>query len=282
MYKIGYSYPLEVVKRVDFGVYLDAGNLGEVLLPNRVAPDGLEEGDSVKAFLYLDSEDRPIATTKRPRAEVGQFAYLKVVETTHFGAFLDWGLDKHLLVPFAEQHIKLLEGKSYLVYLYIDKRDGRIVASSKVDKFIDDDKPHRFKPRQEVNLIIANTTELGFKAIVNHSHWGVLYKNEVPHRLSFGQSVKGYIQRIRQDGRIDLTLNGGAKAWDKNCKAVLDLLKKNNGYSSLHDKSDPKEIAAALGMSKAAFKKAIGGLYKQKMITLEPEGIRLQEEQGGS
>lgn len=127
MYRIGRSYPLEVVKRVEFGVYLDAGNLGEILLPNRVAPEGLEIGDSVKAFLYLDSEDRPIATTKRPRVQVGQFAYLQVVETTHFGAFLDWGLDKHLLVPFAEQHVKMLEGKSYLVYVYQDRRDGRIV-----------------------------------------------------------------------------------------------------------------------------------------------------------
>ncbi|ABD80780.1 CvfB family protein [Saccharophagus degradans] len=275
MYRIGRSYPLEVVKRVEFGVYLDAGNLGEILLPNRVAPEGLEIGDSVKAFLYLDSEDRPIATTKRPRVQVGQFAYLQVVETTHFGAFLDWGLDKHLLVPFAEQHVKMLEGKSYLVYVYQDRRDGRIVASSKVDKFIDDDKPHRFKPRQEVSLIIANSTELGFKAIVNHSHWGVLYKNDVFQRLSFGQSVKGYIQQVRADGRIDLTLNGGYKARDKNCQTILDYLKKQGGYAALHDKSDPAEISAQLGMSKAAFKKAIGGLYKQQVITIEEAGIRL-------
>lgn len=275
MYRIGRSYPLEVVKRVEFGVYLDADNLGEVLLPNRVAPEGLEIGDSIKVFLYLDSEDRPIATTKRPRAQVGQFAYLNVVETTQFGAFLDWGLDKHLLVPFAEQHLKMLEGKSYLVYVYQDRRDGRIVASSKVDKFIDDKKPHRFKARQEVGLIIANSTELGFKAIVNHSHWGVLYKNDVFQRLSFGQNIKGYIQQVRPDGRIDLTLNGGYQARDKNCQTILDYLKKQGGYAALHDKSPPEAISSQLGMSKAAFKKAIGGLYKQQVINIEEAGIRL-------
>lgn len=274
MLDIGHSYTLTVTKRVDFGVYLDAENLGEVLLPNRAVPDGVDVGSAIKVFLYLDSEDRPIATTRRPRVEVEQFAYLTVVETTNIGAFLDWGLDKHLLVPFAEQHRKMEQGKSYLVFVYLDPRDGRIVASSKVDKFLDDDRPHQFKARQAVNLIIANTTELGFKAIVNHSHWGVLYKNDVFQRLSFGQSIKGFIQQVRPDGRIDLTLNGGHQSRDKNSDIILDYLKKHRGFAPLHDKTEPHIIATQLGMSKGAFKKAIGGLYKKELITIESDGIR--------
>ncbi|MFL0799509.1 MAG: GntR family transcriptional regulator [Agarilytica sp.] len=275
MLTVGSTYELEVIKHVDFGVYLDAENLGEVLLPKRFVHEDTSVGDMVRVFLHNDSEDRLIATTQRPRIQVGQFAYLKVLETTRFGAFLDWGLDKHLLVPFAEQHQPMKEGKSYLVYAYTDKRDGRIVASSKIDKFIDDDTPYRFKPRQAVSLIIANSTELGFKAIINHTHWGVLYKNDVFQRLSFGQSVKGFIQKIRPDGRIDLTLNGGHKSRDKNATTVIDYLNKHDGYAPLHDKSDPNDISDALGISKAAFKKAIGSLYKQRIITIENDGIRI-------
>lgn len=278
MLKVGRTYELEVIKHADFGVYMDAENLGEVLLPNRFVEEDTDVGDVLRVFLYNDSEDRLIATTQRPRIQVGQFAYLKVAETTRFGAFLDWGLSKHLLVPFAEQHKRMEAGKSYLVFAYVDQRDGRIVASSKIDKFIDDDRPHRFKPRQAVNLIIANSTELGFKAIVNHTHWGVLYKKEVFERLSFGQSVKGFIQKIRTDGRIDLTLNGGYKSLDKNAATVLDYLKKHQGYAPLHDKSEPAEISAALGISKAAFKKAIGSLYKQRVIVIEDVGIRMVPE----
>ncbi|MFL0809360.1 MAG: GntR family transcriptional regulator [Agarilytica sp.] len=275
MLKVGSTHELEVIKHVDFGVYLDAENLGEVLLPKRFVSEDVDVGDMIRVFLHHDSEDRLIATTQRPRIQVGQFAYLKVVETTSFGAFLDWGLAKHLLVPFAEQHKNMEVGKSYLVYAYIDKRDGRIVASSKIDKFIDDDKPHRYKPRQAVNLIVANSTDLGFKAIINHSHWGVLYKKDVFQRLSFGQSVKGFIQKVRADGRIDLTLNGGHMSLDKNSTTVIDYLNKHNGYSSLHDKSDPSDISAALGISKGAFKKAIGSLYKQRVIVIEDDGIRI-------
>ncbi|MCK5334767.1 MAG: GntR family transcriptional regulator, partial [Gammaproteobacteria bacterium] len=209
MIEIGKNVELEVVKAVDFGFYLDAKDLGEVLLPLKHAPDDLAIGDVLDVFLYLDSEDRPVATTQKPKARVGEFAYLKVLASTDVGAFLDWGLDKDVLVPFAEQHRPMETGKSYLVYLYLDKVDGRITASSKIDKFLDDEKPHQFKPKQAVDLIIANSTDLGYKAIINHSHWGVLYNNEVHQRLSFGQSKKGFIKYIRPDRRIDLTLQGG-------------------------------------------------------------------------
>ena len=278
MIEIGQNYELEVVKEVDFGVYLDAEDLGEVLLPSRYVSDDLSVGDFIKVFLYLDTEDRPVATTETPKAKVREFAYLEVVDTTNVGAFLDWGLEKDVLVPFAEQHRPMEKGRSYLVYLYIDKTDGRITASSKIDKFLDDDKPHNFKPRQEVDLIIANSTDLGYKAIINNSHWGVLYKNEVFQRLSFGQSIKGFIKNIRPDKRIDLSLQGGQETRDKYSKTILKYLKKNNGFAAVHDKSDPKLISDLFGMSKKAFKRSIGGLYKQRVISIEEDGIRLIKE----
>lgn len=275
MLELGRTATLEVVKQVEFGFYLDARNLGEVLLPKRVAPKDTAIGDSLQVFVYLDSEDRLIATTCAPHAQVGEFAFLRVVDTSPYGAFLDWGLDKDLLVPFAEQHKKMALGRSYLVRLYIDPRDKRIVASSKIDRFVCDDQPQHLKVGQAVDLIIANSTALGFKAIINHGHWGVLYKEDVFERLSFGQSAKGFIRQIREDGKIDLTLNGGSRSHDKNTQTIMQYLEKNNGYAPLHDKSKPAVISAELGMSKAAFKKAIGNLYKKKQLLLEGDGIRL-------
>lgn len=274
MISIGQIYELNVVKIVDFGVYLDAENLGEVLLPGKQLPDDVQIGDSIEVFLYLDSEGRPVATNQEPYAIVGEFAYLEVVAISKVGAFLDWGLDKDVLVPFAEQHRPMEVGHSYLVYLYIGV-DGRIIASSKIDKFLDDERPHDFKPQQAVDLIIAGSTDLGYKAIVNHSHWGVLYKSDVFQRLSFGQSVKGFVKHIRPDGKIDLSLQGGQETRDKYAKIILNYLNKKEGFAPVHDKSDPKLISDLFGMSKGAFKKAIGGLYKQRIISIEKDGIRL-------
>ena len=276
MIRIGQTYELEVIRIVDIGAYMDAKDLGEVLLPRKHAPRDLSEGDVIEVFLYLDSEGRTVATTQQPKAKVGEFAYLNVLATTNIGAFLDWGLDKDVLMPFAEQHKRPIEvGHSYLVYLYLDKVDGRITASSKVDKFIDEKSPHDFEPKQAVDLIIANSTRLGYKAIVNHTHWGVLYKNEVFERLSFGQSIKGFIKYIRPDGKIDLSLQSGQET-NVNCaKIIEDYLKDQNGFAPVHDKSDPKLISELFGISKGAFKKAIGGLYKQRVISIEKDGIRL-------
>lgn len=280
MISIGKTYQLDVVKAVEFGFYLDAENLGEVLLPLKYAPSDLVEGDSIEVFLYLDSEDRPVATTQKPKAQVDEFAYLKVVANTEVGSFLDLGLEKDVLVPFAEQHRPMEVGHSYLVYLYLGEFDNRIIASSKIDKFLDDEKPHDFKPQQAVDLIIANSTDLGYKAIINHSHWGVLYKNEVHQRLSFGQYKKGFIKYIRPDGKIDLSLQGGQETRDKYAKIILNYLKKQEGFAPVHDKSDPQLISDLFGMSKGAFKKAIGGLYKQRIISIEKDGIHLLEKQG--
>lgn len=275
MITVGQSYVLEVVRIVEFGAYLDAENLGEVLLPRHYMPRALAVGESVRVFLYLDSEDRPVATTQQPRARVGEFAYLRVVDNTPVGAFLDWGLDKDLLVPFAEQHRPMEVGHSYLVYLYVDATDGRIAASSRIDKFLDDERPHNFRPGQAVDLIIANTTDLGYKAIINHSHWGVLYTDEVFERLSFGQHKKGYIKYVRPDRKIDLTLQGGRESRDRNAVTIENYLRKHGGFAPVHDKSAPELIAGLFGMSKKAFKKAIGGLYKERIICIEDDGIRL-------
>lgn len=275
MITIGKTYTLKAVKKLDFGVYLDAEDLYEVLLPKKYVPRDLKVGDDIEVFLYLDSEERPVATTQKPKAQLGEFAYLPVVDINDMGAFLDWGLDKDLFVPFAEQHRPMEVGRSYLVYLYLDKLKGRITASSKIDKFLDDEKPHDFTPQQAVKLIIANSTDLGFKAIVNHSHWGVLYKNDVHQRLSFGQSIDGFIKYIRPDRKIDLSLQGGKETRDKYEKIILDYLHKQNGFAPVHDKTDPKIISDLFGMSKKAFKKAIGSLYKQKIINIEKDGINL-------
>ncbi len=274
MISIGQIVELEVIKAVEFGFYLDAKDLGQVLLPVKYAPPDLVEGDTIEVFLYLDSEGRPVATNQEPKAVVGEFAYLKVVDNSAVGAFLDWGLDKDVLVPFAEQHRPMEVGHSYLVYIYIGI-DGRITASSKIDKFLDDEKPHDFKPQQAVNLIIANSTDLGYKAIINHSHWGVLYKNDVHQRLSFGQYKKGFIKHVRPDGKIDLSLQGGKETRDKYAKIILNYLNKKEGFAPVHDKSDPKLISELFGMSKGSFKKTIGGLYKQRVISIEKDGIRL-------
>ena len=276
MIEIGQTYELNVVKILDFGAYLDAKELGEILLPYKYVPDDLSVNDSVSVFLYLDSEDRPVATTQTPKAIVGEFAYLRVLDVSRVGAFLDWGLDKDLLVPFSEQHMPMVEGHSYLVYIYRDKNDGRIAATSKIDKIIDEDKPHHFKPQDAVDLVIAHRTDLGYKAIINHSYWGLLYKDDVFVRLNFGQKMTGYIKLVRPDGKIDLSLQGGQQTRDKYAEIILRYLQAKDGFAPVHDKSDPKLISEIFGMSKGAFKKAIGSLYKQRIISIEKEGIRLK------
>ena len=274
MIQLGRTYNLKVVKETEFGVYLDAENLGEILLPSKHAPDLLSIDDTVEVFLYLDSEDRPIATAQTPKAEVGEFAYLQVKDNTQIGAFLDWGLDKDVLVPFSEQHRPMTVGDYYIVFLYLDNQ-GRITATSKIDKIVADDSEHNFWPQQAVDLIIANSTELGFKAIINHSHWGLLYKDEVDQRLSFGQSIQGYIKHIREDGKIDLSLKSGQQIRDSYSQIIQDYLRDHSGFAPVHDKSPPEQISDLFGMSKGQFKKAIGALYKQRAITIEKDGIRL-------
>jgi predicted RNA-binding protein (virulence factor B family) len=275
MLSIGNTYTLVVSKMTPQGAYLDAENLGEILLPSKYCSDDLKDGDSLQVFIYLDSESRPIATTQKPMVEVGQFAYLQVISNSDFGTFLNWGLDKDLLAPFGEQHRPMEVGHSYLVYVYLNNADGRITASSKIDKFLDDDAPHDYKVGDSVDLIIANSTDLGFTAIINHGHWGLLYKNEVDERVSFGQSKNGFIKYVRPDGKIDLALKREQEVRDKYTKTILDYLNQHDGFAAVHDKSDPADIQQLFGMSKKSFKRTIGGLYKKRVITIEADGIRL-------
>ncbi|MCL1126178.1 CvfB family protein [Shewanella surugensis] len=275
MIQIGQTCNLEVVKKVDFGVYLNAQELGQVLLPRKVTPEDCQVGDILSVFLYLDSKDLIIATTKRPKAEVGQFAYLKAVEVGQFGAFLDWGLEKDLLLPFGEQHKEIEADRSYLVHIYQSAVDERIVASSRIDKFLDRDEP-QYTTGEEVNLIIGGTTDLGYKAIVNNAHWGVIYNNEVFRQLKFGQKLKGFVKHVRSDGKIDLILQKGIKAeLDKHATTILFKLNQANGFLPLTDKTQAEVIYAQLSMSKKAFKKSIGSLYKQQEITIDSDGIRV-------
>jgi hypothetical protein len=275
MASIGTLNELEVVKTVDFGVYLDGGFHGEILLPKRYVPENCQAGDRLEVFIYLDSEDRLVATTEKPLAIVGEFAMLKVVEVTSFGAFLDWGLMKDLLVPFREQQVKMEKGNSYLVYVYLDNESQRIVATSKLDKCLGNI-PVDYEPGEEVDLIIAGKTDLGYKAIVDNSHWGVIYHNEVFKPLQPGEKLKGFIKQVRPDEKIDLRLEKpGYERIDSISQGILDQLKATGGFLPFNDKSDPDLIVKTFKTSKKNFKKAIGSLYKQHLITIEEEGIRL-------
>lgn len=275
MIQIGKYNTLGVIKKVDFGVYLDGGEKGEILMPVRYVPEGTEIGDEVEVFVYLDSEDRLIATTEKPYAQVGEFAMLRVKSVDRFGAFLDWGLMKDLLVPFREQKINMVEGRSYLVYIYVDEESGRIAASAKLNKFLGKSVP-QYQPGEEVDLILESESDLGYNAIINNSHSGILYENEVFEQLEKGQKIKGYIKKIREDHKIDLSLyKSGYEKVDPVAQSILDMLKKEEGILKVTDKSDAEIIYELFGVSKKTFKKAIGALYKQRLIILESDHIKL-------
>jgi len=275
MAAIGLLNKLEVVKLVDFGVYLDGDQHGEILMPKKYVPENCKVGDFLEVFIYLDSEDRLVATNEKPYAMVGDFASLKVVSTTPIGAFVDWGLSKDLLVPFREQKIPMEEGRSYLIFVYIDHESQRIVGSSKLDKFLDN-LPVDYEEGEEVDLIIADKTDLGYKAIVDNSHWGLIFKNEVFQPLRSGDRMKGFIKKIRPDEKIDLVLQKpGYEKIDDIAQTVLDKLKESGNFLAVNDKTPPDEISKIFGISKKNFKKAIGSLYKQRLISIEETGIRI-------
>lgn len=266
---------LKVVKTVDFGVYLDGGDGVEVLLPTRYVPENCAAGDELEVFIYHDNEGRLIATTLRPYAIVGEFGWLKVKEVTDNGAFLEWGIMKDLLVPYREQKTAMKPGQRYLVYVYLDHITRRIAASARIDKFLDN-VPPEYEPGQEVDLLVADSTDMGYKVIINQRHWGLLYHNEVFRPLQKGEHLKGYINTVREDEKIDVCLQKpGYEKIDGIAEHILASLKLNNGFLSVHDKSDAERIYALFGCSKKSFKKALGALYKQQLIQLEATGIRL-------
>lgn len=275
MTRIGQFNKLKMIREVPFGVYLQGDEMGEILLPNKVVPKGALVGDLLDVFVYFDSEDKIIATTVRPHARLGTCAFLKVVDVNAVGAFLDWGLDKDLLVPKPEQQRPMEQDKSYIVYLKQDNK-GRIIASSKVDYFLDKT-PINFKSGDEVNLLIAESTPLGKKVIINNSHWGLIHTAEIFQTLVYGKKIKGFIKTIRDDGKIDVVLRkAGQDSISELAQRILAELGQAGGFLALHDKSSPLEIQRAFGESKKSFKSAIGQLYKQGAIHIEATGIRLQ------
>jgi predicted RNA-binding protein (virulence factor B family) len=277
MAEIGKTSTLPVVKDLDFGVYLDAEGLGEILLPRRYVPDGCTVGDEVEVFLYRDSEDALLATTEVPLVEVGRAAFLKVVAVTKVGAFLDWGLPKDLLVPFREQTQEMEAGRSYVVFVYLDRKSRRIAASTRLDRYLAAGS-RDFEEGQRVDLLIYGRTDLGYKAIVDDTCWGVLYDNEVFQPLRKGQRVEGYIKQVRSDAKLDLTLHKpGYEKVDDLSTQILERLKAEGGFLPVSDKSPPEQIYARFEVSKKTFKKAVGALYRARLITLEPDGIRLVE-----
>jgi len=275
MADIGKYNTLSVVTVSEKGAYLNAGELGEVLLPNRFIPENCKVDDKLDVFIYVDSAERIIATTEKPLGQVDEFVSLKVKQLNKMGAFLDWGLPKDLLVPFNQQHSPMEEGKYYLVRIFLDTTTDRIAASSKLDKYIDI-WPADYQKWDKVKLMIGGKTDLGFKAIINDKHWGLLYDNEIFQPLRVGRIVDGFIKNVREDGRIDLSLSrpGEGKVKDFADK-LLAHIAENDGFIPLHDKSSPELIQRTLGVSKKTFKATVGNLLKKGKVTIEKDGIRI-------
>lgn len=280
MVEIGKYNTLRIVKILDFGAYLDAGKI-EILLPTRYVPEDAEPEQEIEVFIYHDNEGRIIATTARPLATVGEFQFMEVTDVNSAGAFLEWGIMKNLLVPFKEQKMPMQEGRWYLVYVRLDHVTGRIMASARVEKFLNNT-PAEYEPNQEVDLLVADETDLGYKVIINNAHTGLVYYNEVFQRIERGDHLKGYIKEIREDDKIDVSLTPlGYQKVEGIAGVILDSLKVKGGFIPVHDKSEPDVIYALFRCSKKAFKQAIGALYKQKLISMEPNGIRLNGEVNG-
>ena len=273
MADIGRINTLRITRTVDHGVFLDGGESGEILLPTQQVPVPCSQGDAVEVFVYVNKEKRLQATTQRPHATVGQLARLRVVANSSAGTYLDWGLPKDLLVPLREQQVKMEEGKSYVVFVFLDEDTMSIAASSKLDKFIDVRYPS-YAVGEEVDLFICAKTDLGYKAAVNDAHWGLIYENEIFQELHIGQRLKGYIKTLREDSKLDISLQRtGYKKVDNVARGILKKIEDLGGKVTVTAKSPPEDIYAMFGVSKKVFKMAIGALYKKRVITIEAEGI---------
>lgn len=273
MFEIGRINSLKIKQIDEKGAWL-ASELGPVLLPKRECPSGLKLEDRIDVFVYRDTSESLIATLQHPKAQVGDFALLQVKQVSKHGAFLDWGLSKDLLVPYAEQNEKMQEGRSYLVKVCRDSQ-GRVVGTAKIDRCLVADEIE-LKPGEEVDLIIWKFTDLGAKVIVNNLHEAVLYRDQVGSGLKRGDQLKGYISRIRDDNKIDVSLRKNGAEGAASAKEVIMAALAETDFLPLHDQSPPADIQQALGLSKKVFKKAIGGLYKEGLIELKADGIRLK------
>lgn len=280
--RLGRWNRLTVTRRVDFGVYLDGGDPGEVLMPLKYVPRGTQPGDELEVFVYLDQQERLVATTETPKAQVGEFAYLKVAWVNRYGAFLDWGLLKDLFVPFHEQKMRMEQGRSYIVYPYIDGETARIVASAKVEHFLSSEMPP-YKHGDEVNLLVWQKTDLGFKVIVENQYSGQLYSNEIFTSLHTGDRLKAFVKHVREDGKIDLVLqHPGVKGLDNFSNQLLQQIEDAGGFIPFTDKSSAEDIEETFGVSKKTFKRAVGMLYRQRLIELLPNGISLVRKNEGA
>jgi predicted RNA-binding protein (virulence factor B family) len=276
MVKIGEYNTLNVIRIVDFGVYLDDGNEG-ILLPKRFVPENTKIGDELKVFVYHDSENRVIATTQHPKGVVGDIVMLKAVTVTRQGAFLDWGLMKDIFVPTSKQLSGMRTEGEYLVKIYIDEQTGRVAATEKIESFLSND-DLTVKEKDAVQLIVYRRTDIGYVVIINNKHTGVLHFNEIYRNIRVGDSFKGFIKAIREDNKIDVAAGtSGYKRVEDEGDKILRLLQENNGYLPYHDKSDPDEIYSFFGMSKKTFKMTTGNLYKQRKIEFTKTGIKLIE-----
>ncbi len=274
--EIGRYNLLEVVSVSDHGIYLTDKSKKEVLLPNKFVPAVAEIGDRIRIFLYRDSEDRLVATTQTPRLTLGQFGFLRAKDVSKFGAFMDWGLDKDLLVPFKEQKQEFKVGNDYLVYLYLDPETHRLVGTTKLRRHFKEVEG-KLTEGQEVNLLAWSPTDLGYNVIVDQSYLGLIYSNEVFREISPGDEMTGYVKKIREDGKLDISLQrAGLDQLEDGAAAILKALKKAKGSLPLHDKSSPEEIREMLGMSKKNFKRSLGILYKKRMVEILEKEIRLR------
>ena len=275
--RLGDYNRMTVVKTVDFGVYLDGGEEGEVLLPARYVPDGCKEGDELEVFVYLDNEERLGATTQTPLAKGGDFACLEVSWVNEYGAFLNWGLMKDLFCPFREQKMKMEKGKRYIVHVHIDHESHRIVASAKVERYFDPSFPP-YRYGDEVSLLVWQKTDLGFKVIVDNRYAGLVYSNQIFREIRTGDRMKGYIEAVREDGKIDVMLQPtGWRMTKGTADVLLDYLETHQGVCRLTDKSPAEDIYQAFQVSKKSYKKAVGDLYKRRLITIEEDCIRLNK-----
>ena len=276
MIEIGKYNTLKILRLTTVGLFLGDESGEDVLLPNKYVPEEFEIGDELEVFVYRDHEQRKVATDLSPRLLLHQFALLQVAEVSGIGAFMDWGLEKHLMVPFSEQRQKMKPGRWYVVYLDIDEKTDRLYATNKLDKHLTNE-VLSVKEGDEVELLILSETELGFTAIVNHRHKGLIYKNETFKDLNIGETLTGWVKKIRRDNKLDLSVQplGYQNFNDENAELIYDALTANDGSLPLNDKSSPELIHAQFGLSKKAFKKAVGALYKQRKITITAEGIAL-------
>jgi uncharacterized protein len=275
MLHLGIKNTLRILRGTTVGMFLGDDEENDVLLPKKYVPENAVVGDNIEVFIYKDSEDRIIATTLEPKIYLNQFACLQVKAVTPIGAFLDWGLEKDLFVPFREQNKKMEEGKWYAVYLYLDEDTERLVASCKVNRYFEKENID-LKVGQEVDLLIFEETDMGLNAIINNKFKGLLYENEIFQRIKVGTQIKGFVKNIREDNRIDLSLQmQGYENIEPNAERILTKLKSNNGFLDITDKSDANYVMYQLEMSKKTFKKAVGALYRQRVIRLEDDGIYL-------